>query len=206
VHIVNGVASAIPATLVLFFIRDRLQASALEPLFLAAYFAAGALSMPLWVRVIARLGLARSWLAGMLLSVASFVWAASLGPGDAAAFAAVCVASGLALGADLAVPQAWLAGIVRRAGHQGQHEGSYFGWWNFATKLELALAAGLALPLLERAGYTPGRADADGLQALALAYAALPCALKLLAAGLLAASALPRARPALPEQTAESPT
>jgi Na+/melibiose symporter-like transporter len=114
IHVVNGVASAIPATLVLFFVRDRLQAASLEPLFLAAYFAAGALSMPLWVRVIARLGLARSWLAGMLLSVASFVWAASLGPGDAAAFAAVCIASGLALGADLAVPQAWLAGIVQR--------------------------------------------------------------------------------------------
>jgi len=206
IHVVNGVASAIPATLVLFFVRDRLQAASLEPLFLAAYFAAGALSMPLWVRVIARLGLARSWLAGMLLSVASFVWAANLGPGDAAAFAAVCIASGLALGADLAVPQAWLAGIVQRAGHQGQHEGSYFGWWNFATKLELALAAGLALPLLERAGYTPGRADPEGLQALALAYAALPCVLKLLAAVLLAASALPRAHPALPEQTAESPT
>jgi hypothetical protein len=59
VFLLNGVASAVPATLVLFFIRDRLQAQAWEPLFLASYFAAGALSMPLWVRAVARFGLAR---------------------------------------------------------------------------------------------------------------------------------------------------
>ena len=55
VFLVNGVASAVPATLVLFFIRDRLQAPAWEPLFLASYFAAGALSMPLWVRAVAKI-------------------------------------------------------------------------------------------------------------------------------------------------------
>ena len=42
VFVLNGVASAIPATLVLFFIRDRLHAPAWEPLFLGSYFAAGA--------------------------------------------------------------------------------------------------------------------------------------------------------------------
>ena len=49
VYLLNGIASAVPATLLLFFIRDRLQAPQFEPLFLVAYFAAGALSMPLWV-------------------------------------------------------------------------------------------------------------------------------------------------------------
>jgi GPH family glycoside/pentoside/hexuronide:cation symporter len=104
VYLVNGMASAVPATLVLFFIRDRLQAPAWEPLFLASYFAAGALSMPLWVRAVARFGLARSWLAGMGWPSPAFVWAALLGAGDVPAFTAVCVASGVALGADLACP------------------------------------------------------------------------------------------------------
>jgi Na+/melibiose symporter-like transporter len=101
------------------------------------------------------------------------------------AFAVVCVASGLALGADLALPGALLAGVIQRAGHSGHAEGAYFGWWNFATKLNLALAAGLALPLLAAFGYAPGARDAGALQALALAYGLLPCALKLLAAALL---------------------
>ena len=185
VYLVNGIASAVPATLVLFFIRDRLQQPSWEPLFLASYFAAGALSMPLWVRVVARLGLARAWLAGMALAVAAFVWAAGLGAGDGVAFVAVCVASGVALGADLALPGALLAGVIQRAGHGGRLEGAYFGWWNFATKLNLALAAGIALPLLALFGYAPGSRDADALQALTLAYCLLPCVLKLLAAALL---------------------
>jgi Na+/melibiose symporter-like transporter len=185
VYLVNGIASAIPATLVLFFIRDRLQAPAYEALFLGSYFLAAALSMPLWMRAVARFGLARSWLGGMLLAIAAFVWAAFLGAGDVAAFAAVCVASGIALGADLSLPGALLAGVIRRAGHGGQAEGRYFGWWNFATKLNLALAAGISLPLLGLFGYAPGSQDAAALNALTLAYCALPCLLKLIAAALL---------------------
>ncbi len=185
IYLVNGVASAVPATLVLFFIRDRLQAPTMEPLFLASYFAAGALSMPLWLRVVAALGLARTWRLGMLLAVFSFAWAALLGPGDVLAFTLVCIASGVALGADLALPGALLAGVIQREGHSGQLEGGYFGWWNFATKLNLALAAGIALPLLQLFGYTPGSREPQALQALALAYCLLPCVLKLAAAALL---------------------
>ena len=185
VYLVNGIASAVPATLVLFFVRDRLQAQSFEPLFLASYFAAGALSMPLWVRLVSRIGLARTWLAGMVLAVLAFAWAALLGTGDVGAYLAVCVASGLALGADLALPGALLAGVIQRAGHAACLEGAYFGWWNFATKLNLALAAGLALPLLQAFGYTPGARDEQALAALTLAYCLLPCALKLAAAVLL---------------------
>jgi glycoside/pentoside/hexuronide:cation symporter, GPH family len=185
IYLVNGVASAVPATLVLFFIRDRLGAANYEPLFLASYFAAGALSMPLWVRVVARLGLARAWLAGMALAIVTFAWAAALGTGDVLGFVLVCIASGTALGADLALPGALLAGVIQRAGHAGKLEGAYFGWWNFATKLNLALAAGIALPLLSAAGYTPGARDAQALDALVIAYCLLPCLLKLAAAALL---------------------
>jgi len=185
IYLVNGIASAVPATLVLFFIRDRLQAQAFEPLFLASYFAAGALSMPLWVRAVGRFGLARTWLAGMALAIVTFAWAALLGAGDVAAFTVVCVASGIALGADLTLPGALLAGVIQRAGDSGRLEGGYFGWWNFATKLNLALAAGIALPMLALFGYTPGSRDADALAALTLAYCLLPCALKGAAATLL---------------------
>jgi len=185
VFLVNGVASAVPATLLLFFVRDRLQAPGFEPLFLGGYFAAGALSMPLWVKAVARHGLVRCWLAGMGLAIASFVWAARLGAGDVAAFTAVCLASGAALGADLAVPGALLAGVVQRAQHAQRHEGLYFGWWNCASKLNLALAAGLSLPALQWLGYAPGSRSAAALDALAIAYAALPCLLKLAAATLL---------------------
>ena len=185
IYLVNGIASAVPATLVLFFIRDRLQAVAYEPLFLASYFAAGALSIPLWVRAVGRLGLARTWLLGMGLAIAVFLWAALLGAGDVAAYTAVCVLSGVALGADLTLPGALLAGVIQRAGHGNRAEGAYFGWWNFATKLNLALAAGVALPVLQAFGYAPGSHSPQALSALTIAYCVLPCVLKLAAATLL---------------------
>ena len=186
VFVLNGTASAVPATLVLFFVQDRLQASpALEPAFLATYFLCAALSMPLWVKLVGRLGLARTWLAGMGLSVAVFIWAATLGAGDTTAFLIVCALSGIALGTDLALPSALLAGLIGRLGERGQREGAYFGWWSFAAKLNLALAAGLALPLLAWFGYTPGAREPEALLTLTIAYCLLPCALKLLAGGAL---------------------
>ncbi len=185
VFVINGMASAVPATLVLFFIQDRLGAPELEPLFLATYFVAAAASMPLWMRLVGRLGLARSWLVGMLLSVSVFAWAATLGQGDGVGFWWVCALSGLALGTDLALPGAMLAGMIAERGDRGQREGAYFGWWNLASKLNLALAAGLALPLLDLLGYRPGATAPEALQALSLAYAVLPCGLKLLAAAAL---------------------
>ncbi len=182
VFVLNGIASAVPATLVLFFVQDRLQApKAIESAVLAVYFLCAALSIPAWRAVVARLGLARSWLLGMLLAVAAFVWATQLGAGDTAAFLVVCALSGLALGTDLALPGAMLAGVIADAGDRGRSEGAYFGWWNFATKLNLALAAGLALPLLGLFGYAPGVRDAAALQALTIAYCLLPCLLKLAA-------------------------
>lgn len=185
VFLLNGTAAAIPATLLLFFVRDRLQTPAIEPLFLASYFLAAAASLPLWLRLVARLGAARSWAVGMVLAIAAFAWAALLGPGDWLGFLFVCLGSGLALGADLTLPGALLTRVIQQAGQAGRAEGAFFGWWNGANKLNLALAAGLALPLLQALGYTPGQRDAAGLQALTLAYCLLPCLLKAAAAGLL---------------------
>ena len=186
VFMLNGIASAVPATLVLFFVQDRLQApAAQEPWFLGSYFLAAALSMPLWLRAVRAWGLARSWLLGMALAVTVFIWAATLGAGDSAPFIAICVLSGAALGADLVMPGAMLAGLISRAGDLGRAQGAYYGWWAFATKLNLALAAGLALPLLGFFGYAPGTREPQALQALTYAYCLLPCVLKLAAGGLL---------------------
>ena len=172
-----------PATLVLFFIRDRLQAAPSSRCSWPAISPPAALSIPLWVRSSRRFGLARSWLASMLLAIVAFVLGRAARPGDVVAYAAVCMLSGIALGADLTLPGALLAGVIQHAGHGDSAEGAYFGWWNFATKLNLALAAGLALPLLQAFGYTPGSRDPQALLALTVAYCLLPCLLKLLAAG-----------------------
>ncbi len=53
VFLLNGIASAVPASLVMFFVEDQIQASAnMSPLFLGAYFLAGTLSLPLWLKLL----------------------------------------------------------------------------------------------------------------------------------------------------------
>ena len=185
VFTVNGIAAAIPATLFLFFANDRLALPQYAGQFLVLYFIAGAVSMPLWVAAARRHGERRAWLASMALAIATFAWAYTLSSGAATAYAVICILSGFALGADLALPPALLAGVIGRAGDIGKREGAYFGIWNWATKINLALAAGISLPLLEVLGYRNGTTDPQGLQALALGYALLPCALKSVAALLL---------------------
>ena len=80
---------------------------------------------------------------------------------------------------------ALLTGVIHHAG-LGQHsEGRFFGWWTAATKLNLALASGLALPLLAFIGYETGRHTPDNQFAMAISYGLLPCVFKLLAAAAL---------------------
>jgi Na+/melibiose symporter-like transporter len=179
VFIANGIAAAVPATLFLFFVADVLQLERASGPLLALYFVAGAASLPLWVRLAARCGRVVAWLAAMGLSIIAFAGASLLGAGDLWPFAAICIASGLALGADLALPAAIAADLGERQGQAG----ACFGVWNFIAKLNLALAAGLALPLLALIGYVPG--GGDGLSSLSFAYALLPLAFKALAAALL---------------------
>ena len=183
VFALNGIASAIPATLLLFFVDDVLRAKEWEPLFLVSYFLAGALAMPLWVMLAARLGKVAAWGIGMVLAVLAFSWAASFGAGDRIGFLVVCITSGIALGADLALPPALLADAIEKQNAREQ-TGSYFGIWTFATKANLALAAGLALPVVSAFGYRSGEPTSN-VAALTLAYTVLPCVLKLAALALL---------------------
>lgn len=172
-YLLNALSAAIAATLALFFIEDQLQQGRLAGLFLAAYFGAAALGLPLWGALSRRVGAVACWRYAMLLSVAGFIGAALLGPGDRLAFLAVCLATGAALGADLLLPPVLLARSVRQA----QAVGVAFGILTMLGKLALALS-GIALPLLAALDYRPGQGPSVSLP---LVYALLPCLLKLLA-------------------------
>lgn len=186
VFVASGVASAIPATLILFYVQDVLERPELSGAFLALYFLFGAAGMPLWVAAARRAGKKRAWLLGMLMSVAAFVWAFTLGRGDAFGFGMVCTLSGIAYGAELALPPSILADVVdrQRGGGASRPEGAYFGLWQLTEKLNLALAAGFALPVLAAIGYRPGTVQV-AMGPLSTMYAIVPCALKVLAVAIL---------------------
>ncbi|WGD31072.1 MFS transporter [Ancylobacter sp. WKF20] len=185
--VLNGLANAIPATLFLYFVADRLGAPELRGPLLFAYFLSAIAGVPLALKVAARVGKHRAWCGSMLIACAIFAAAGFLGPGDSAAFAAICVATGLLLAFDLVIPPAIQADVIDAdtAASGEQRSGLYFAAWTLATKISLALSVGLVFPLLDVAGFTPGAPGGAGTGALAALYAWLPLAPKLAAIALM---------------------
>jgi GPH family glycoside/pentoside/hexuronide:cation symporter len=190
IALLNAAPVAVTSTLFLFFVESRLLAAGMEGPLLLLFFLSAAVSTPLWSRAAQRFGAKPALLCGMVLAIASFLWAATLGAGDTLAFALICAASGAALGADMVLLPALFA---RRLGQLGQGgEGAAFGLWSFVSKLSLALAAATLLPALQAAGFTPGVENTpSALFALSAFYALVPCALKVLAIALLAVTKVP---------------
>lgn len=175
VFFANGVASAFPATLFVFYVTDVLNVPEKTGLLLGSYFLAAAIAVPLWVRCARRVGRPLTWMFAMIMAMMSFVGAAFLGPGDWGVFLVICLVSGIAVGTDLTIP----ASIVADLGETRGATGTYFGVWNLVAKINLALAAGIALPLLSFFGYAPG--DTEHRAVLIAAYVLLPVGLKTVA-------------------------
>ncbi|GGP26122.1 MFS transporter [Silvimonas amylolytica] len=170
--VLNGLSVALPATLVLFYINDHLGVPALAGSYLALYFLAGMLGLPVWSRLSGQMGPARAWALGMLLALCSFSWASWLAAGATRAFALICLCSGFAVGADLALPPVLLARLLA----PDESMPAQYGYWSLLLKLSTA-TAGFALPLLSALGYQPGHATGNTL-ALPLVYGALPAMCK----------------------------
>lgn len=182
--LVNSAPVAITSTLFLFFVESVLGLAPLSGLFLLIFFLSAAVSAPLWARIGRRIGEKKVLAAGMTLAILTFFWASFLGQGQAAAFGLISALSGAALGADMVLLPALFARRLAEIGDAS--EGFGFGLWSFVSKLCLAFAAALLLPALQGAGFaSTGASSPESLRLLALLYAALPCALKLVSLGLL---------------------
>ncbi|MEQ9199700.1 MAG: MFS transporter, partial [Rhodospirillales bacterium] len=156
---------------------------------LLLYFGAGVAGVPLWMKLAERVQKHRVWSGAMIFNCAAFAFAAFLGPGDVAIFAIVCLTTGLALGADLALPPAIQADVVDydtlKSGRK--RAGIYFAFWNMATKFALAGAVGIAFVSLDIIGFD---AQSDNqpetaITGLVFLYAIMPIILKFLAVTLI---------------------
>lgn len=182
-YVVNGLANGLPATLFLLFVGERLQNPEATGPLLILYFGAGVAALPAWLWLSRWIGKHRAWAVSMGLAALSFVPVPWLGPEDFWIFTATVALTGLTLGADMTLPTAMQADVVDvdTAGGGGGRAGLLFGIWGMATKLALALAVGIAFPLLGLAGYDPGlkAQPHTALSGLGFLYAGLPVLLKL---------------------------
>ena len=75
IFVANGIASALPATLFLFFVADVLHLESASGPLLALYFVSGAASLPLWVKIASQHGRVFAWGCAMVLSILAFAGA-----------------------------------------------------------------------------------------------------------------------------------
>lgn len=185
---INGLANGIPSTLFLLYLEHRLLADQAERgVLILVYFLCAVLAIPAWLGLSRRVGKHRTWCSSMILTCVAFAFVPAIAPGDVWSFAAVCVITGIGLGADLAIPPALQADVVDfdtlRTGQR--RAGLFFALWGMATKLALAAAVGIAFPALAAFGFDPqGGSSQSGLVALGVIYAAIPVVLKAVAIGI----------------------
>jgi glycoside/pentoside/hexuronide:cation symporter, GPH family len=187
VAFLNAFPVAVSSTLFLFYVESRLDAPGWEGPLLLLFFLSAAAAAPVWARLARARGEKPMLLAGMVLAIVAFGFSALLGPGDQLWFAVICVASGAALGADLTLLSAIFARRMARILPEGA---AGFALWAFVSKATLAVTAITVLPFLDWQGFAGPDSDAAALTTLALTYALVPCALKLLAIALLATTKL----------------
>jgi len=188
IALLNAAPVAVSSTLFLFFVEARLEAPGMEGPLLLVFFLSAALAAPLWSRAAERFGAKRTLLAAMVLAIVAFAFVLLLGPGDWLLFTLICIASGAAVGADLTLLPAIFAARMAKISPSAA-EG--FGLWSFVSKFTLAFAAVTLLPALDAAGFEAGGTSPEqALTLLTLLYAGVPCALKLIAITLLAATPL----------------
>jgi Na+/melibiose symporter-like transporter len=203
-YLINAFANGLPATLFLLFVSHVIGAPEAYGPLLLAYFLAGLAGIPIWSRLARRLGKHRTWVIAMALACGAFAFTPFVvGEGDVVPFLIISVISGIGFGADLVLPSAIQADVVdvdtKASGEQ--RTGLFFALWGIATKLSFALAA-VSLPVLHWVGFDADAFNgagksangADALFALAMLYAAVPVALKLVAMAMMWSFPLDAAR------------
>lgn len=180
---VGGVAMNLPATLILYYVQYVLGGDTAE-VYLLLYMVSGILFLPVWIGLAKRKGKKAAFLASMVVNTFAFVGVFFLGRGDTTLFAILSFVSGTGFGAVLALPAAMQADVLDydelRTGER--REGQYTGIWSAVRKTTSALGMGIALPLMDAAGYVPGAEQSDGVVLIIkLLYALLPCLLNMIA-------------------------
>ncbi|MDF1692587.1 MAG: MFS transporter [Zhongshania sp.] len=175
----NMLANAIPGTVLILFMREVLHAESQLPVVLISYFLAGLAGVPFWYFLARRIGNLWAWRIGLCSSALLFSFAALLGEGDVGWFIAISIGTGLALGADQALPSALQTALAQTlsAEHGGAALGArMFALWSMLSKAAMGVAVGVAYLWLG----SQTEAAAPPVWAISAVYVLAPVILKLL--------------------------
>jgi GPH family glycoside/pentoside/hexuronide:cation symporter len=181
-HFINGLANGLPPALFVFFVNSILKSPELTGFLLFLYFLGALMGVPLWVFLSSKYDKHRVWCCAMIYACFIFMFVLFLEEGDLTLFVVICIFSGLALSADLAIPSSIQADIIDleflKTGKRLTAQ--FFAFWGVVSKAAVALSTGIALILLDIVGFNSGDNNSTFvLFWLSFIYGGLPIILKI---------------------------
>ena len=182
-HFINGLANGLPPALFVFYVNSVLKSPEFTGILLFLYFLGALVGVPLWIFISNKLDKHRVWCYAMIYSCFIFIFVLFLEEYDLIFFAIICILSGLALSADLAIPSSIQADIIDleylKTGKR--LTGQFFAFWGLVSKAAIAISTGMALILLDIIGFKSDENNGKNvLFAVSFIYAGLPIILKML--------------------------
>ena len=181
-HFINGLANGIPPALFVFYVNSVLKSPEFTGILLFLYFLGALVGVPLWIFISNKLDKHRVWCYAMIYACFIFIFVLFLEEYDLIFFAIICILSGLALSADLAIPSSIQADIIDleylKTGKR--LTGQFFAFWGLVSKAAIAISTGMALILLDIIGFKSDENNGKNiLFAVSFIYAGLPIILKM---------------------------
>jgi Na+/melibiose symporter-like transporter len=183
--LLNGLANGLPAALFLMVCDQALHDPKAHGPLLLVYFAAGVLSVPLWLWLAKRIGKHQAWIVSLLVTAFAFSFVPLVPHIGIWFFCLISVFTGSGLGADFTIPPAIQADVVDldelRSGER--RSGLFFAASTMAQKAGNFLAVGIAYPILQLVGFTAhGPNGPFQIACLLIMYCIVPSLLKLICA------------------------
>ena len=181
-HFINGLANGLPPALFVFYVNSVLKSPEFTGILLFLYFLGALVGVPLWIFISNKFDKHRVWCYAMIYSCFVFIFVLFLKEYDLIFFAIICILSGLALSADLAIPSSIQADIIDleylKTGKR--LTGQFFAFWGLVSKAAIAISTGMALILLDIIGFKSDENNGKNiLFAVSFIYAGLPIILKM---------------------------
>ena len=177
VFLIESIGGAVVGVLTIYFSEYVLHTPQLTPVYIAAYFIAATVSVPVWIPLSRRLGKKSLWFGSMIFTAIGFGATFALGPGQALWMLGIATGLGVAAGCGNMVGPSIQADIIDwdECATGQRKEGSYFAAWNFVYKAATGFTLGITGFALQAAGYTPNAEQGEAaVLAIRTLYAIFP--------------------------------
>lgn len=184
-------------TLFVFFVTFYLLADATQwPLILLTYFAGQVIGTPIFVRIAPYFSKHRLLAVASLAGIGIFSLVMLLEPGQFGYYVVLNFFTGLLAPASSILAPSMAADVIDHdTVETEQQRGALFmALWAMGDKLAIALASGIALPLVQFFGFDPQQSDHEGLKALQYAFCGIPVVLMFISTSIIWNFPLNRAR------------